>query len=94
MYRQRSGKGTGKQSEKKGRAPDSSARWPKFALAPYMTTDGAPFYLRGMAEWEFLSCSNIAASRNAGNSWKIPPSFSLEKFTESQEMIVWEKVTI
>jgi len=68
MYRQRSGKGAGKQSDKKGRAPDSSARWPKFALAPYMTTDGAPFYLRGLAEWEFLSCSNIAASRNAGNS--------------------------
>jgi len=36
------------------------------------------------------SGSNIAASRNAGNSWKIPPSFSLEKFTESQEMIVWK----
>ena len=33
-----------------------------------MTTDGAPFYLRGMAEWDFLACSNIAESRNAGNS--------------------------
>ena len=68
MYRRGSGKGGGKQNEKKGRPPDSSGRWPKFALAPYMTTDGAPFYLRGMAEWDFLACSNIAESRNAGNS--------------------------
>ena len=68
MYRRGSGKGAGKQNDKKSRAPDPSSRWPKFALAPYMTMDGAPFYLRGMAEWDFLACSNIAASRNAGNS--------------------------
>ena len=70
----RSGKPSGSGASKvtkqsTAKAPDPGLRLPKFLLAPYVSKDGCPFYLKGAAsEHALLSLENIAASRSYHNS--------------------------
>ena len=49
--------------------PDAGERFPKFALAPYATSSGAPFFLpRDIDEKTLLSLQNIASTRWPKNS--------------------------
>ena len=70
----RSGKPSGSGASKvtkqsTAKAPNPGLRLPKFLLAPYVSKDGCPFYLKGAAsEHALLSLENIAASRSYHNS--------------------------
>ena len=49
--------------------PDPGERFPKFVLAPYATSSGAPFFLpRDIDEKALLSLQNIASTRWPKNS--------------------------
>ena len=68
------GAGKGRAPPPTGRAtvisrPDPGDRFPKFALAPYATATGSPFYLpQQLDEKRLLSLKNIAESRGPRNS--------------------------
>ena len=77
----------GRPAEKAGpRAPDPGARWPKFALAPYVDKEGVPFYTRQTEEEKFLRPASIAGTRTAANSeWVLRMGTALSESAATAE---------